>query len=62
MWEPDTPRVYGRLVRRIRDTVQRKLKRGASCREIARGLGRSPSAASTEVASHRFVDWQHLFG
>ncbi len=34
---------------------QRMLERGASCREIARELGRSPSTVSAEVASHRFV-------
>ena len=69
------PRAYGRLTRHERDTVQRMLERGASCREIARELGRSPSTVSAEVASHRFVtapksrrgervdvDWQHLFG
>ena len=31
------------------------LERGASCREIARELGRSPSTVSAEVSSHRFV-------
>ena len=31
------------------------LERRASCREIARELGRSPSTVSAEVASHRFV-------
>ena len=49
------PRAYGRLTRHERDTVQRMLERGASCREIARGLGRSPSTVSAEVSSHRFV-------
>ncbi len=49
------PRAYGRLTRHERDTVQRMLKRGASCRQIARELGRSPSTVSSEVASHRFV-------
>ena len=49
------PRAYGRLTRHERDTVQRMLERGASCREIARELGRSPSTVSSEVASHRFV-------
>ena len=49
------PRAYGRLTRHERDTVQRMLERGASCREIARELGRSPSTVSAEVASHRFV-------
>ena len=49
------PRVYGRLTRHERDTVQRMLERGASCREIARQLGRSPSTVSVEVSSHRFV-------
>ena len=49
------PRSYGRLTRHERDTVQRMLERGASCREIARELGRSPSTVSAEVASHRFV-------
>ena len=29
------PRAYGRLTRHKRDTVQRMLERGASCREIA---------------------------
>ena len=45
----------GRLTRHERDTVQRMLERRASCREIARELGRSPSTVSAEVASHRFV-------
>lgn len=49
------PRAYGRLTRHERDTVQRMLERGASCRRIARELGRSPSTVSSEVASHRFV-------
>ena len=49
------PRAYGRLTRHERDTVQRMLERGASCRQIARELGRSPSTVSAEVASHRFV-------
>ena len=49
------PRAYGRLTRHERDTVQRMLERWASCREIARELGRSPSTVSAEVASHRFV-------
>ena len=49
------PRAYGRLTRHERDTVQRMLERGASCRQIARELGRSPSTVSSEVASHRFV-------
>ena len=40
------PRAYGRLTRQ---------ERRASCREIARELGRSPSTVSAEVASHRFV-------
>lgn len=33
------PRAYGRLTRHERDTVQRMLERGASCRQIARELG-----------------------
>lgn len=49
------PRAYGRLTRHERDTVQRMLERGASCRQIARELGRSPSTVCSEVASHRFV-------
>lgn len=48
-------RAYGRLTRHERDSVQRMLERGASCRQIARELGRSPSTVSSEVASHRFV-------
>ncbi len=46
------PRAYGRLTRHERDTVQRMLERGASRREIATELGRSPSTVSAEVASH----------
>ena len=53
--EKAAPRAYGRLTRHERDTVQRMLERGASCRQIARELGRSPSTVSAEVASHRFV-------
>ena len=49
------PRAYGRLTRHERDTIQRMLERRASCREIARELGRSPSTVSAEVSSHRFV-------
>lgn len=49
------PRAYGRLTRHERDTVQRMLERGTSCRQIARELGRSPSTVCSEVASHRFV-------
>ncbi len=49
------PRAYGRLTRHERDTIQRMLERRASCREIARELGRSPSTVSVEVSSHRFV-------
>ena len=48
-------RSYGRLTRHERNTVQRMLERRASCRQIARELGRSPSTVSSEVASHRFV-------
>ena len=44
------PRAYGRLTRHERDTVQRMLERGASCRQIARELGRSPSTVCSEVA------------
>lgn len=43
------PRAYGRLTRHERDTIQRMLERRASCREIARELGRSPST----------LDWLH---
>lgn len=49
------PRAYGRLTRHERDTIQRMLKRGASCREIARELGGSPSTVSAEMPSHRFI-------
>ena len=49
------PRAYGRLTRHEAGHGQRMLERGASCREIARELGRSPSTVSAEVASHRFV-------
>ena len=49
------PRAYARLTRHERDTIQRMLERGRSCREIARELGRSPSTVSAEVASRRFV-------
>ena len=49
------PRAYGRLTRHERGTVQRMLERGASCRQITKELGRSPSTVSSKVASHRFV-------
>ena len=49
------PRAYGRLTRHERDTLQRMLERRASCREIARELGRSPSTVSAEASSHRFI-------
>ena len=48
-------RSYARLTRHERDTIQRMLERGRSCRGIAREVGRSPSTVSAEVASHRFV-------
>ena len=37
------PRAYGRLTRHERDTVQRMVECGASCEQIVRGLGGSPS-------------------
>lgn len=49
------PRAYGRPTRHERDTVQRMPGRRASCREITREPGRSPSTVSAEVSSHRFV-------
>lgn len=39
----------GSLTRYERDTVQRMLERGASCKPIVRSLGRSPSMANSEV-------------
>ena len=53
--EKAAPRAYGRLTRHERDTVQRMLERRASCRQIARELGRSPSTVSAEVASPRLI-------
>ena len=50
-----TPRAYRRLTRHERGTVQRMLERGASCRQVARELGRSPSTVSSEVASLGFL-------
>ena len=47
------PRAYGRLTRHERGTVQRMLERGASCRQVARELGRSPATVSAEVSAHR---------
>ena len=41
--EKAVPRAHGRLTGHERDTVQRMPGRRASCREIARELGRSPS-------------------
>lgn len=48
-------RVYAEFTRRERDTVQRIIEHGRSCRKIARELGRSTSMVSAEVTSHRFV-------
>ena len=45
------PRAYGRLTRHERDTVQRMLERRASCREIARELGRSPVSATVKTTN-----------
>ena len=50
-----TPRAYRRLTRHERGTVQRMLERGASCRQVARELGRSSSTVSSEVASLGFL-------
>lgn len=48
-------RSYARLTRAERNSIERMLDRGESCRAIARELGRSPSTVSDEVARHRFV-------
>ena len=53
------PRAYGRLTRHERDTVQRMLERRASCREIARELGRSPSAVSASIAQGELRHLRH---
>ena len=55
--EKAAPRAYGRLTRHERDTVQRMLERRASCREIARELGRSPSTVC--VSSRGFEQKEH---
>ena len=52
------PRAYGRLTRHERDTVQRMLERRASCREIARELGRSPSTVSAERSEEHTSELQ----
>ena len=51
--EKAAPRAYGRLTRHERDTVQRMLERRASCREIARELGRCVSSRGFEQKEHR---------
>ena len=48
-------RSYARLTRAERNSIERMLDRGESCRAIARELGRSPSTVPDEVARHRFV-------
>lgn len=48
-------RAYARLTRAERNSIERMLDRGESCRSIARELGRSPSTVSDEVARHRYV-------
>lgn len=48
-------RAYGRLTRGERNDIERALDRGRSCREIAAGIGRSPSTVKREVDRHRFV-------
>ena len=52
---PPSERSYSRLTRHERNTIERMLDRGASCREIARELDRAPSTVAGEVARHRFV-------
>ena len=48
-------RSYARLTRAERNSIERMLDRGESCRAMARELGRSPSTVPDEVARHRFV-------
>ena len=48
-------RSYARLTRAERNSIERMLDRGESCRAMARELERSPSTVPDEVARHRFV-------
>ena len=48
------PRAYARLTRHERDSIERGLERGDSCRKIAADIGRSPSTVANEVLGHRF--------
>ena len=48
-------RSYSRLTRHERNTIERMLDQGKTCREIARTLDRAPSTVANEVSRHRFV-------
>nr|WP_283102037.1 helix-turn-helix domain-containing protein [Olsenella intestinalis] len=43
------------MARHERNSIERMLDRGTSCREIAREPGRAPSTVAGQVARHRFA-------
>ena len=51
----DTGRAYIRLTRHDRNQIEEMLKKRASCRQIAKAIGRAPSTVSNEVERHRYV-------
>lgn len=51
----DAGRAYARLTRHDRNQIEEMLKKRASCRQIAKAIGRAPSTVSNEVERHRYV-------
>ena len=51
----DAGRAYARLTRHDRNQIEEMLKKRASCRQIAKAIGRAPSTVSNEVGRHRYV-------
>lgn len=49
----DAGRAYARLTRHDRNQIEEMLKKRASCRQIAKAIGRAPSTVSNEVERHR---------
>ena len=51
----DAGRAYARLTRHDRNQIEEMLKKRASCRQIAKAIGRAPSTVSNEVERHRYA-------